>query len=484
MNNARDPKALTSVNGLTIEQLKNLPEVKKFLQNKSQTVTKTLTMRLWNFHKFTVEKYNLSIHEFVRTLKKQGNVNDDDVYQTLNDYVTFRSSEGVEDISIGYYTRTARKFMTRNGIKIPLEDFKDNVTMPKKVKRQWYDIKEDIIEILTCPMTERLKTYLMMLAATGMRPSEPLYLTINQFNFESDPPTVFINGQTTKMKIDRKNFLTKEVKKVIQDWIKFKYRKRKIVHKNNGVVTWRTEQPEIDNKDLIFGMRNHGYKSNPKYVYNDLLKEFTEIRKRLHLNQMENRNNTRFQRHKITFQSFRRRAKKVIEQKAGWSYSEWFIGHSGSDYWATENGEKEAIDTFKQIEPYLTYLDVTTLKASNAALESQQQVLGEDLIKTRELTEQRSLEIEAKYSKRIEDLESQLKDMKQIMTEISNRRYTLPLKTTSGNKGIVAADNKKLKNSKVMYVIDKDEKLWLRPKNSKSKYPDYKDWIEANANNF
>ena len=52
------------------------------------------------------------------------------------------------------------------------------------------------------------------------------------------------------------------------------------------------------------------------------------------------------------------------------------------------------------------------------ALESQQKVLQKDVIKTREFTEQRSEEIESKYSKRIEDLEHQLTETSSLLAQI------------------------------------------------------------------
>lgn len=376
-----------------------LPEVKLFLQNKSEGNKTTLVNQIWNFHKFTVETYKMSIDVFINTFKRHGLQTD--IYQVLNDYVSFRINEKVENISIGFYVRAIRRFLVRNDIKIPIEEFKDKVTIPKKIKRGWYDIKNEIIDILSCPMSERLSTYLICLAATSMRPLEPLNLTLEDFDFKADPPTVFINGQFTKMKVDRKNFLTTELVKVIKKWVEFKHRKRIIV--DPITKERRTEQPQVNQKSLLFAMRNHDYESKPKYMYNDLLKEFTEVRGRLHIDQLEKRNNPNYHRHKITFQSFRRRAKKIIENHAGYSYSEWFVGHNSwqGDYFPMEGGEEEAAQTFKDIEPYLTYLDVTALTEHNNTLEKKQKELKEDLKKVEQTTQERDNE----YLKRIEELE-------------------------------------------------------------------------------
>jgi integrase len=381
LKSSKRPSNEAIVNGLTKKQMAELPEVKKLIQNKKPRAAETIINRLWNFHKFTVKNYQMSIDTFVQVLKRNGLKHD--VYQVLNDYVTFRINEHVENISIGFYVRQARKFLVRNGISVPAEDFKENVDIPKKIRRQWYDIKKEMIEILQAPMSERLFTYLMCLAVTSMRPLEPLCMTLEDFDFNSDPATVFINGQFTKMKVDRKNFITRELVKVIKKWVDFKHRKRIIV--NPITKERRLVEPPLNPKALLFAMRANEHESKPDSMYTDLLKEFSEVRSRLHMNQMEKRDNPNYHRHKITFQSFRRRAKKTIEKYAGWSYSEWVLGHYSykDDYYPMEGGEEEAAQTFKDIEPYLTYLDVTALTEHNKVLEAGQRQLKEDLKETK-----------------------------------------------------------------------------------------------------
>lgn len=412
-NNNRSREA--EVNGLTKKVMAELPEVKKLLQNKQPRSAETVINRLWNFHKFTVKNYQMSINTFVQVFNRNGIKHD--IYQVLNDYVSFRIAEQVENISVGFYVRTSRKFLNRNGIKISVEDFKDNVEIPKKVKRGWYDIKKEIIEILSAPMSERLKAYLMCLAATSMRPLEPLCLTLDDFDFKADPVTVFINGQFTKMKVDRKNFVTHELVNTINKWVKFKHRKRIIVNPITKVR--RLVEPQKNPKALLFAMRANEYESKPENMYTDLLKEFTEVRSRLEMNQMEKRKNPDYHRHRITFQSFRRHAKKIIEKHAGYSYSEWFVGHSSykDDYYPMEGGEEEAGQTFKEIEPYLTYLDVKALQDHNKTLESNQKVLGEKLKKTEVATN----EMESKYNKRIEELEKRDKENQTLLLELQQK---------------------------------------------------------------
>jgi hypothetical protein len=56
-------------------------------------------------------------------------------------------------------------------------------------------------------------------------------------------------------------------------------------------------------------------------------------------------------------------------------FSEWFIGHSGSTYWAKKNSEKAEI--FCKIEPYLTFLNIPQLERQGADIQSKVEKLEE-----------------------------------------------------------------------------------------------------------
>jgi hypothetical protein len=59
-------------------------------------------------------------------------------------------------------------------------------------------------------------------------------------------------------------------------------------------------------------------------------------------------------------------------------FSEWMIGHAGSTYY--QKSEKERMDLFRKLEHYLIYLDVASLEAKGADVESKtQQVMAENL---------------------------------------------------------------------------------------------------------
>jgi hypothetical protein len=65
-------------------------------------------------------------------------------------------------------------------------------------------------------------------------------------------------------------------------------------------------------------------------------------------------------RRKITLHSFRRFVKSTISDLGYADFSEYFIGHSGSTYY--RKTDKEKVEIFRKIEPYLTFLDFATLE--------------------------------------------------------------------------------------------------------------------------
>jgi hypothetical protein len=69
-------------------------------------------------------------------------------------------------------------------------------------------------------------------------------------------------------------------------------------------------------------------------------------------------------RRQINLHSFRRFVKTTISDLGYADYSEYFIGHSGSTYWRKKDSEKAEI--FRNIEPYLTILNIHQLERQSA----------------------------------------------------------------------------------------------------------------------
>ena len=83
------------------------------------------------------------------------------------------------------------------------------------------------------------------------------------------------------------------------------------------------------------------------------------------------------ERRKVTLKTFRDFVKSTISDLGYSDFSEWVIGHAGSTYY--QKSEKERMEVFKKLEPYLTYLDVASLEAKGADVETRLQEKGEQL---------------------------------------------------------------------------------------------------------
>ena len=149
----------------------------------------------------------ITLDNAINELKKNGNNNKIDPYELLSGFVAYLEEE--EDIenpnTIRYFVATARNFLEYNDIEISPRKFKLKVRLPKAVIRHKEAIsKEEICEILLKCSNIKLKTYLMLLASTGMRATEALALRHKDFDFDEDNKNnhrqafVRIRGEFTK----------------------------------------------------------------------------------------------------------------------------------------------------------------------------------------------------------------------------------------------------------------------------------------------
>jgi integrase len=323
-----------------------------------------------------------------------------DPYDLLSGFVAYiQEEQGIENPNtIRSFIITARNFLEYHDIEISPRKFKLRVRLPKPVLRRKEPIgKEEIREILLKCSDIKLKTYVMMLAATGMRATEALTLRYKDFDFgdENNNHQAFvrIRGEFTKTRTDRYVFLTRELVEQLRAWIDFKYRRRRITkvvsysnsssirdddtkrdsHSNKTISHWL--EPELNPDDLFFSMprRKQGPSLQSLYAHMDV--DFASTLDRIGFGNRENDNKGR---REITFHSFRRFVKTTISDLGYQDFSEWFIGHAGSTYWRKKDSEKAEL--FRKIEPYLTFLDITGLESKGADMETKtEHVMAENL---------------------------------------------------------------------------------------------------------
>jgi hypothetical protein len=220
----------------------------------------------------------------------------------------------------------------------------------------------------------RLRTYVTLLAATGMRAVEALSIRIKDIDFDSNPAKLFVRGEYTKSEVDRTIFLTEELTQQLKSWLDYKHRTRRVCYhdRQNGKTITEYRTPDKKDTDLVFAVYQDKHTPNPDLLYYDLAKSYAKTLDRCGRGNREEGNERR---REITLHSYRRFVKTTISDLGYADFSEWFIGHSGSTYWTKKDSEKAEI--FRKIEPYLTFLNIPQLERQGADIQTKVEELEE-----------------------------------------------------------------------------------------------------------
>jgi integrase len=329
--------------------------------------------RLNNFEKFVAKEYDscLTINDLIVKIKKAML----DPYDIINGYAAYLRKCNITTSTLKQRIVTVKNFLEYCDVDITPRKFRLKVKLPKAVRKKKEALsKEDIVEILNVCDNIRLRTYVMLLAATGMRAVEALSIRIRDLDFDSNPATVFVRGEYTKTKVDRIVFLTEEVTLQLKSWLDYKYRTRRVCYQDKlkGKTITEHRTPDKINTDLVFAVYQDKKTPNPDYLYDDLGKSFAKTLDRSGKGNMEDGS---LRRRQITLHSFRRFVKTTISDLGYADFSEWFIGHSGSTYWTKKDSEKAEI--FLKIKPYLTFLNIPQLERQGADIQSKVEELEE-----------------------------------------------------------------------------------------------------------
>jgi integrase len=320
------------------------------------------------FEKFVTSQYNnITLDNLIKDINNGKEI---DPYEVLSNYCIYLQEKGIQTSTLKNRVITVKNFLEFNDVDISPRKFKLKVKFPRNIGRTREALdKNDIINILNGCSEIRLKTYVMLLASTGMRATEALSIRLKDLDFESNPAKLSIRGQYTKTKVDRYVFLTSELVGQLTKWLDFKYRTRRICYKDKETGKTITEYrtPEKIPNELIFSLYQVD-KPSPEVLYDNLAMVFAKTLDRIGMGSREDDGGNKTRRSKITLHSFRRFVKSTISDLGYADYSEWFIGHSGSTYWRKKDNEKAEI--FKKIESYLTFLNVPQLERQGADLQT------------------------------------------------------------------------------------------------------------------
>ncbi|MGD1839196.1 MAG: tyrosine-type recombinase/integrase, partial [Nitrososphaeraceae archaeon] len=314
-NNIKESKALTTF----LETTK--------LGNRNTAIQ--YQSRLVAFDDFINQKYVINLDQLIEKLNHM----ELNVYDVLNKYCIYlKSNTNILSSTFRDKIITAKTFLEYNDVEISPKKFKLKVRFPKTVSRNKEAIdKKDIIKILNGISDLRLRTYVLLLASTGLRATEALSIRIKDINMDSNNISkITIRGEYTKTRTDRFVFLTNEMADQIKTWLDYKYRKRRVCFKDGitGKNITEYRKPSRNSNELIFSL-NRKDKAKPETFYVNFASAFAKTLDRIGMGDREDGNETR---REITLHSFRRFAKTTISDLGYSDYSEWFIGHTGSTY--------------------------------------------------------------------------------------------------------------------------------------------------------
>jgi integrase len=329
-------------------------------------------IRLNSFRNFVLASYNgkLTVDEIVTKVRKGS----EDPYTIIRNYAAFlQQSNNISNSTLKYRIVTLKNFLEFYDVDISPRKFKLKVKLPKVVRKTKEALsKEDVIDILNTCSDIRLKTYLMLLASTGMRPVEALSIRVKDLDLKSNPSRLFVRGEYTKTRSDRTIFLTQELDNQLASWLSYRYRRRRICYSENGKTVTQYRTPSMKDSDLVFSTHRSSGNPKPVSLYVELRTSFAKMLDRMGKGTREDGNERRRQ---ITLHSFRRFVKTTISDLGYQDFSEYFIGHSGSTYWTKKESEKAEI--FQKIESYLTFLNVYQLERKGADIQSKVDELEE-----------------------------------------------------------------------------------------------------------
>ena len=371
----------------------------KTIQDKNTGMT--YRTRMQSFAQFVYRRYNKTpVDDFLKQIR----AGKYDPFDILTEYSGFLRNERPNTESkltanvIRARVKTARKFFRFNKILVTVEDFNELVPLPRKEQPPKEGIdKSKVARYLNACKNIQLKTALHVMASNGPRPIELCAVRECDVNLDSDPATITYTAEYSKMRVARIRPLTREAANQLRLWDIFKYRTRWTTVKEegeeeNGKYVRKFAAPKRNPYNLLMSMpRFDGGKATPEGLYDFLSGAFAELIDILDDNDIgggngngdsgsNNNNNGRKigERRKVTLKTFRDFVKSTISDLGYSDFSEWMIGHAGSTYY--QKSDKERMSLFRKLEPYLTYLDVASLEARGADVESKtQQVIAENL---------------------------------------------------------------------------------------------------------
>jgi integrase len=402
------PRRLKLYTLAEIEHCETSKTIMKYIEAKTiqdKNTGMTHKTRMQSFAQFVHRRYNKTpVDKFLEQIK----AGKYDPYDILTEYSGFLRNERPTTENkltanvIRARVKTIRKFFRFNKILVTVEDFNELVPLPRKEQPPKKGIdKTDVARYLNACKNIQLKTALHVMASNGPRPIELCAVRECDVNLDSDPATITYTAEYSKMRVARTRPLTREAANQLRLWDAFKYRTRwtTVKEEESGKSVRKFAAPKRNPYNLLLSMPhlNEG-KATPEGLYDFLSGAFAELIDILDDNDgadssaggdsgSNGKNGRKVgERRKVTLKTFRDFVKSTISDLGYSDFSEWMIGHAGSTYY--QKSEKERMEVFRKLEPYLTYLDVASLEAKGADVEAKtEHVMSENLLLKQQVDE-------------------------------------------------------------------------------------------------
>lgn len=191
-----------------------------------------------NFSKFLKEKHpSLTEEQIIIDLKSLSIASDSYIklYQFLNSYVQWLNTKKVSPRTVQKYLAFLKSWLRYNGIRIYKEDSKQFIIMPKILKERKVPLRQEHIRLLLKRAGPKYKALILFASSSAMRISEILQLKISDLDLTVIPPRIKVRAETTKLREERRTFISSEAYEFLKPVILNKTSKESVFWESNDI---------------------------------------------------------------------------------------------------------------------------------------------------------------------------------------------------------------------------------------------------------
>ena len=184
------------------------------------------------------------------------------VYELLDSFVSYLHKDISSPRSIKAYVTATKSYLQYNDIDIISHKYKHRVKLPREYKEDEQPIDaEDIRDLLQKCTNRRLKTFILVLASSGLRAGEACALRYQDVDFTSSPTKIHVRKEYNKTKTARDVYISNEATAELRDMIQLK----------------TSKNPNIPQTKLTF--EGYDVDVTPRSCYNRLSSAFRQLLK-------------------------------------------------------------------------------------------------------------------------------------------------------------------------------------------------------------